>query len=290
MKRRPSKQQKIVIFSVSAALVLVIGYLTYQHFERYPSTDDAYVQANTVNIAAQVSGPIAQIFINDHASVKKNQPLFQIDPTPFQIGVDRAKANLASAEANLTLALQNANRTLKLVEIHQSSLSSGDEVTSKVADAKAAVALYRAELAKAQLDLSYTTVRAPAAGVITQFVLRPGNYVRADNTLFILVEQNQFWVDANFKETQLTRIRPRQTATIVLDMYPSKTFTGVVDAVNTASGSQFSLLPPENASGNWVKVTQRFPVKIIIAQLDPAFPLRVGATAQVTVDTASHYD
>ena len=290
MKQRLSKQQKIVIFGSIVVLLLIIGYFTYQHFERYPSTDDAYVQANTVNIAAQVSGPVAAIFIHDHALVKKNQRLFQIDPAPFQIAVDHAKANLASANADLLLAEQNATRTLKLVQIHQSSESSGDDVSSKLADAKAAVALYQAEFAKAQLDLEHTNVIAPADGVVTQFVLRPGNYVRAENTLFMLVEQNQFWVDANFKETQLTYIRPGQNATIVLDMYPSKTFTGYVDAVNTASGSQFSLLPPENASGNWVKVTQRFPVKIIIDKTDPSFPLRIGATAEVTVDTASYHD
>ncbi len=288
--RRPNKSEKSVIFSILAVIALLVGYFTYQHFARYPSTDDAYIQANTVNVAAQVSGPIAQIFINDHAIVKKNQRLFQIDPAPFQIAVDHAKANLASAEANLVLAQQNAIRTLKLVEIHQSAQSAGDDVSSKLANAKATVTLYQAELAKAQLDLSYTNIIAPADGVITQFALRPGNYVRADNTLFMLVEQDHFWVDANFKETQLTYIRPKQRATIVLDMYPSKTFTGYVDAVNTASGSQFSLLPPENASGNWVKVTQRFPVKIIIDKLYPNFPLRVGATAEVTVDTASTHD
>ena len=97
----------------------------------------------------------------------------------------------------------------------------------------------------------------------------------------------QFWVDANYKETELADIHPKQTARIVLDLYPDHTFTGIIDSISASSGTAFSLLPPQNATGNWVKVTQRIPVKVIIQNPDPRYPLRVGATATVTINTAS---
>jgi membrane fusion protein, multidrug efflux system len=117
--------------------------------------------------------------------------------------------------------------------------------------------------------------------------VRQGDVVAKDQALFPLVEDKSFWVDANFKETDLTRIRAGQSAVIQLDMYPGLTLHGVVGSISPASGTAFSLLPPENATGNWVKVTQRFPVKVLITDQDPARPLRIGASAEVTVDTTT---
>ena len=105
--------------------------------------------------------------------------------------------------------------------------------------------------------------------------------------MFDLVELSPWWVNANFKETQLKRIKPGQIATVTVDMYPDHPFKGVVDSISVGSGSAFSLLPPENATGNWVKVTQRIPVKILITNTSSQYPLRVGSSAVVTVDTVS---
>ena len=103
--------------------------------------------------------------------------------------------------------------------------------------------------------------------------------------LFAIVEQKNWWIQANFKETDLSRIKVGQPATIKLDIYPHHVFHGVVEALSQSSGAIFSLLPPENAAGNWVKVTQRFPVRIRISDLDPDYPLRAGASATVKIDT-----
>ena len=103
--------------------------------------------------------------------------------------------------------------------------------------------------------------------------------------MFVLVCNQRFWVDANFKETQLEHIRPGQPADIHVDMYPDHPFQGVVENVSAATGSVFSLLPPQNANGNWVKVIQRVPVRIKIDNPDPAFPMLVGASTTVTIDT-----
>ena len=115
--------------------------------------------------------------------------------------------------------------------------------------------------------------------------LRPGATVQAGQPLFAIIEANRWWVDANFKETDLARIKVGQPATVRLDMYPDTTFDGTVESISAGSGASFSVLPPENASGNWVKVTQRFPVRIALTNPPADKPLRVGASAWVTIDT-----
>ncbi len=284
MKINISKNQFMLWGGVSL-IVILLCYSVMLYFERHPSTDDAYVQANTINIAAQVTGPVANIYVKDHQVVQKDQLLFTIDPEPFQIAVNKATAAVAAEKAALVLAQQNATRILHLVKMGQESKAVGDQTQSKLDSETANLSALNAQLAQAKLDLAHTRVSAPSTGIITQFLLRPGNNVVANTTLFMIVEQNNFWVDANFKETQVARIQPGQSVKIILDMFPRHVFRGTVDAVSSASGSIFSLLPPENATGNWVKVTQRFPVKILILNPDPTFPLRAGATATITVDT-----
>ncbi len=270
---------------IGLAVILVI-YGVMRYLDHHPSTDDAYVQAGTINIAAQVTGPVANIFVKDHEVVQKDQLLFTIDPLSFQIAVDKAQANVVAQQAALILAQQNAVRILRLVQLEQASKAAGDQAQSQLDSGRAGLASAQAELARAKLDLEHTHITAPSAGIVTEFLLRPGNNVVADTTLFMIVIQNDFWIDANFKETQVAHIQPGQRVKIVLDMFPHHTFHGVVDAVSSASGSVFSLMPPENASGNWVKVTQRFPVKILIQDQDRALPLRAGSTATVTIDTS----
>ncbi len=284
MKIAFSKKQLYVWGSISLAVILS-AYCLMRYFDRHPSTDDAYVQANTINIAAQITGPVANIYVQDHQLVNKGQLLFTIDPSPFQIAVDKASAAVAAEQATLVLAEQNAERILRLVKMGQESKATGDQVQSQLDNSKAQLLALNAQLAQAKLDLEHTRITAPSAGIVTQFLLRPGNNVVASTTLFMLVEQSNFWVDANFKETQVARIQPGQPVKITIDMFPNHVFHGKVDAVSSASGAIFSIMPPENASGNWVKVTQRFPVKVLIMNPDPAYPLRAGSTATITIDT-----
>ena len=142
-----------------------------------------------------------------------------------------------------------------------------------------------AALLDAQLNVERTTVRAPTSGTIVNFTLRPGAMVNAGDNLFAIVDMARPWVTANYKETDLAHIQVGQRAVITLDMYPQHPFAGTVAQISHGSGSSFSLLPAENATGNWVKVTQRFPVKMWIdpSSLSADYPLRVGATATVRV-------
>jgi membrane fusion protein (multidrug efflux system) len=136
---------------------------------------------------------------------------------------------------------------------------------------------------QAELDLSYTKLYAPAAGRITRKSVEPGNYVQVGQTLFSIVPQ-PVWVVANFKETQLTHIRPGQPVDIRVDAYPDTAFRGRVDSIQAGSGAAFSLLPPENATGNYVKVVQRVPVKILLdGPPDPAHVLGPGMSVVPTV-------
>ncbi|HEV3241764.1 MAG TPA: HlyD family secretion protein [Methyloceanibacter sp.] len=142
-----------------------------------------------------------------------------------------------------------------------------------------------AQLSKATHDRVKTHATAPADGLLSNVTLRPGANVQAGAPLFAIIEANRWWVDANFKETDLARVKVGQPATVRLDMYPDVTFDGTVESISAASGATFSVLPPENASGNWVKVTQRFPVRISLTNPPPDKPLRVGASTTVTIDT-----
>jgi membrane fusion protein (multidrug efflux system) len=153
---------------------------------------------------------------------------------------------------------------------------------------------YRAAQAKvdeALRDLRHAEVLAPAAGIIAKIDnLRPGDYATAGRPVFSLVSEEGLWVEANFKETDLTYVRPGQRAEISVDTYPDTPFTAVVDSVGAATGAEFSALPPQNATGNWVKVVQRIPVRLHIKPTASTAdnPLRAGMSVVVDIDTEHH--
>ncbi|AZO58269.1 MAG: HlyD family efflux transporter periplasmic adaptor subunit [Mesorhizobium sp.] len=139
---------------------------------------------------------------------------------------------------------------------------------------------------KAAYNLSQTTVKAPSDGIVYQASsFKIGQYVSVGTPLFALVETDDTWIDANFKETQLTNMKPGQKAEIVVDTYPGRTFEATVKAIGAGTGAEFSLLPAQNATGNWVKVTQRIPVRLELTDPDAKMALRTGMSATVTVDT-----
>lgn len=220
--------------------------------------------------------------------------------------VEVAGALISQRQAQLDDARRNYERDTRLLagqavskaqtdsdhdKLHeaQAALEAGQasyhQSLQKQGEAGARIDVAQAALDRARLNLSYTLINAPVSGTLGKIQVRPGDVVQADQQLFPLVEDRTFWVDANYKETDLERIRPGQPATISMDMYPDKAFQGVVESVSPASGAAFSLLPPENATGNWVKVTQRFPVRVRVTSGDSDSPLRIGASCSVTIDT-----
>jgi membrane fusion protein (multidrug efflux system) len=150
----------------------------------------------------------------------------------------------------------------------------------------AQIARKRAELEESRLNLSYTRIFAPADGYITRKSVESGNNIQAGQPLMALVALNEAWITANYKERQLTHVAPGQKVEFTVDAYPGRKFTGVVDSIMAGTGAAFSLLPPENATGNYVKVVQRIPVKILInKESDPQHLLRVGISVVPTILT-----
>jgi membrane fusion protein (multidrug efflux system) len=272
-KPRSNKKAAWFILIAITALIIVFIVLYNIHSTRYPSTDDTYIQANIVHVAPQVSGSVTQIFVQNHEAVTQGQPLVLIDPRPYQYAVQQA-------DAQLKLAQQRSKRIFPLIKTGRVAPAEADQINAQLEEATAA-------LSQAEYDLANTLIKAPKSGVLADFQTRIGDSVTKGYDLFALVEQQEFWVDANFKETQLERIKPGQTAEIKVDMYPDYTFKGVVQSVSPGSGTVFSLLPAENATGNWVKVTQRVPVKIIITNPNLRYPLIAGTSAHATVDTVT---
>ena len=161
------------------------------------------------------------------------------------------------------------------------------EAEAQVRQLEAQVALARAQLDQAQLNLSWSTVTAPQDGWITKRNVEQGNYVQAGQSIFSIVTP-EVWITANFKEFQLDRMRPGAQVDISVDAYPNLKLTGHVDSIQLGSGSRFTAFPPENATGNYVKIVQRIPVKIVIdSGLDPDLPLPLGMSAVPTVRLAA---
>lgn len=190
--------------------------------------------------------------------------------------VEAARAAMAAAAAAVTAAqarLRQAMANRQQVPVRRADASS----------AEAAVAQARANLAAAELQLSYTTIRAPVDGVVTKKAVEPGQVVQPGQVLFMLIPLRDVWVVANFKETQLARVRPGLPARVRVDMY-GESFPGHVDSIAGATGARLSLLPPENATGNFVKVVQRIPVKIVLDPIPPERAiLRPGMNVEATI-------
>ncbi|MGC2412541.1 MAG: HlyD family secretion protein [Stellaceae bacterium] len=142
----------------------------------------------------------------------------------------------------------------------------------------------KAERDRAALDLARTTIAAPVGGTAVNVKLQPGEQVRAMTPLFVVVAKTRPWVEANMKETDLTYVTPGQKASVVLDVYPDVTWAAEIDSISPATGAEFAILPPQNASGNWVKVVQRLPVRVRLLPHQGEPPLRAGMTATVTIE------
>ena len=188
--------------------------------------------------------------------------------------LDAARTAAAATSAQLTAAQRNAVAAQEQV----------NAATAALAGSEARVAAARAILDQAELQLSYTTVTAPADGVVSKKSVEVGQMVQAGQPLMSLVPLSDVWVTANFKETQIEDIRPGADATIKADAYPDRTFHGSVESLSPATGARFSLLPPDNATGNFTKIVQRIPIRIRIdGQTDPQHLLRPGMSVDVTI-------
>jgi len=194
-----------------------------------------------------------------------------------------SQSSLDQAERNLQKARESLSATRQAVASALAALGGNPKIET---DKHPTVLSALAARDKAAYELAQTTVRAPADGVIAQASdFRNGQFVSTGTPLFSLVETRSSWVEANFKETQLTHMKPGQKAEIVFDTYPDRPLEATVEDISAGTGAEFSLLPAQNATGNWVKVTQRIPVRLKLQIEEPELLLRTGMSATVTVDT-----
>lgn len=203
---------------------------------------------------------------------KRNQELMKSGFLSPQ-GAENARTQLATADA--------------AVKVAEAGVAQARSALGRSGDENAAIQAANAAMKQAEVDLQRTHVVSPFTGTVANFTLQPGNIVQPGVPLFVVISNDTFWVDANFKETELKDVHPGLKALIESDMYPDHIFHGTVVSLSGGSGAAFSLLPPQNATGNWVKVTQRVPVRVKVEDPDPQHPLRVGTTATVRVRKAS---
>jgi membrane fusion protein, multidrug efflux system len=231
-----------------------------------------------------VAGSVKSVQVNDNQHVKQGDVLVLLDPTDYRSKAEAARANLELQRANLRQADRELKRAKALYEQDAGSADRFDKALSSQEIAAAQLKLAEEQLRQADLNLTYTTITAPTDGYVTRKSVQTGNQVQVGQPLMAVVELDDIYVVANFKETELERIRPGQEAHITVDAYPGKVFKGKVDSIMAGTGVSFSLFPAENATGNYVKVVQRIPVKIVLEPgADKDHLLKVGMSVEPTV-------
>lgn len=335
----PQLRKKWLRHSLMALGIVLVaggGLWAWLTSGRYVGTDNAYIKAEKILLAPDVSGNVVAVLVKDNQPVHRGDELFRIDPAPYRIAADRAQADLSTSVLRINelkalyaqkqtdlerarVEAQFAERDLKrqLALIAKGSVSESQrddaelrhdqsrkdvlklqhEVTEILASlankpdiAVAEHPLFIAAqtaVAKANLDLARTSVRAPADGIVGS-APSVGEYARAGLPLMNFIGTGQVWVEANFKETDLTDIKPGQTVSIHVDSYPGQTWTGKVESISPASGSEFSILPAQNSTGNWVKVVQRIAARISVDDGPPDLTLRAGMSTEVEIDTGRY--
>ncbi|WP_408640454.1 HlyD family secretion protein [Sphingobium chungbukense] len=345
-----SPRARLILLLVGLALIVVgvLWFIRFESFGRYQeSTNDAYIQADSITVAPKVSGYVDRVFVDENQDVKMGQPLVQIDPRDYraqaaqslaQIDVAKAsaagvtaqiaeqRAAIVQAAAELNASNANAAFAASQVERYRPLAASGAEtrehlselqnqatqarsraaaaqatltsaqkrvatLEAQVRQAQAQGEAARAQLSAANTDVEATILRAAADGRIGDRSVRQGQFVQAATRLMTLVPKASLYVEANFKETQMGLMRVGQPVKIEVDALPGMELPGRVASIAPGTGAQFSVLPPQNATGNFTKIVQRIPVRIAVSAGPETRKLLVpGMSVEVSVDTRSAKD
>jgi membrane fusion protein, multidrug efflux system len=257
------------------------GYLYWDNARHFASTDDSFIAARQFALQPKVSGYITAVPVTDDQHVATGDVIARIDDRDYRIALDQAQAQLAHDQALREQAQTNLGRYQYLAKTNSIAQRQVDDQGYLVDQDKSNVALDQAKVDAANLDLSHTILTAAQAGRVVSLSAAIGQFAQAGTTLTMFVP-DEIWVTANFKETQLDAMRPGQPVTLTIDAYPDRTIRGHIASVQSGSGPAFSLLPPENATGNWVKIVQRVPVKIVMDDPPTDVALGPGMSVETT--------
>ena len=280
------KNKMIYIFAASA--VLLGAFLTVYIIKGFGriSTDDAYIEGRIHNIAAKINGTVKEVRIDDNQAVKKGDILVEIDPVDYELKVSEAKANLDIRKASFEQALRDKKRTEALYKQEVLSKEQQEKALTAYNLARAQLKATDAQFKIALRNLEYTKIYSPSDGYVTSKSVEIGNQIQPGQPLMAIIALDDIWVVANYKETQLKGVKVGQRVEIKVDTYPGRIFTGEVDSIMAGTGAAFSLFPPENALGNYVRVVQRVPIKIIFDKTaDVRRVLRIGMSCIPTIIT-----
>lgn len=336
------KRLPLILAAVVVLALIVGGIVWWQGKQRWESTDNAFVEADTTAVSPQVDGYVVEVLVRDNQRVQAGQVLIRLDDVNARAALAQAEANLAAVEAGVQnvdaraaqeqaviasraaavsqaqaqadLAREQVDRYGKLAEEGwvsqqriQTERAGARTAQASVAEAQAALVAEqrtagvlgstrsqsvasvdqaRVAVEAARINLERTVIRAPIAGVVGARGVRVGQYVRPGGQILSIVPVGDAYVVANFKETQVDRLRLGQTVHIRADAFPGQDLTGRIDSFAPATGSEFALIPVENATGNFTKITQRVPVRIRVDRRGAA-ALRPGLSVEVKVDLKS---
>jgi len=347
---KPGMRRRTLLLT-GGAILLIIGAvwgLRWWTVGRFiESTDDAYLQADSVTIAPKVSGYVAEVYVADNQSVKAGEPLVRLDRRQYQAVLEQAnatiaarradiergaaellqqQASIAQARAQLQGARSAESHAIEEVKRYEPLVATGAETKEKLADlqneraqaaatvaadvaavqaaerqpaatqaqvdqARAQLEAAEASFRQAQLDTQDTVIRSTLDGRVGDRTVRVGQYAQPGTRLMTIVPVQDVYLEANFKETQIGLMRPGQPATIHVDALPGIDLHGTVISFSPGTGSQFAMLPPQNATGNFTKIVQRMPVRIHIdAGLETRQVLVPGLSVTVHVDTRGGRD
>lgn len=337
----PRRQRRFTRFMVRLVLMIVVpgvaalvGAYFYVNSQRFVTSENAYVKADKVTIASEVSGKVLAVEVREHDTVEVGQLLFRLDDEPYRIALDHAAAErdrirseieslrasykvkvaeLKLARDDLSYFDRTFKRREKLLKRGNVSEERFDQARRNATAARQKIAILRSEIAqiltglkgkpdlKAEdhpkflqaqaaydrrlLDMQRTQVYAPATGRISKIELEPGEFVKSEEPLFAIISDQDVWVEANLKETQLTHVKLGQKVSVEIDAYPDVVWEATVQSISPATGAEFAILPPQNATGNWIKVVQRLPLRIIFEDPKGGPVLRAGMSAVVEIDT-----
>jgi len=265
---------KVIGLIVIALILIAFGVIYYIYASHHATTDDAYTTGHIHNISSRVTGTVIAVLVDDNEFVKQGQVLVKLDPRDYQVKVDQTRANYLNAKANDDrIILVKGNGAISQQDYDQS---------------QATLLVDKAALNDAQDQLSYCTICAPTDGYVGAKAVELGNRIDVGGQLMDVVQDA--WVVANYKETQLGPMLPGQRAAVTVDAIPGHKFSGWVDSFSPGSGTIFALLPSDNATGNFTKIVQRVPVKVVFdrgSTVGYESRLVAGLSAEISVDLKS---